>query len=970
MPSYPSRGCVLAAALLPFTFALGLLSPAEVSAQQIIRVPAEKPNLQEAIAAANDGAVIEVASGTYSAPGGAISIDTSASKASFTIRAAAGAQVVLSGDGAHDIIRFANGSGGGSPVTFQGITFVNGVSNTNFIGGAVTLVHANAIFISCAFRNNAANPSISGGAALWLDSSSASFQDCEWRDNTSKNYGAALSALESKAFFRGCSFINNRVNLPGHSSASVGGALVNTNSVFRIDNCRFENNRAGYVGGAIFVGAEYREPTSKPSSELTVTNSLFIGNAAAPDPSVGSLALAIGGAVHLEDQTNGRFVNCRFVDNRAEQGGAISSYRGNIDVDGCVFTANLATNPGGHGGSIFADSSDVPDPSTNYGTINRAPLALTIRDSLFQGPSSGGVSAAHGGAIYVSGDLNCAYGRRGMTQNGTEASNRTPVTLTRVTFKDLATSGTGGAFSGEFVELTMDRSIIENCGTANDGGGLRLQLASNATVTNSTIAHCRAGTMGGGLMLFGGHLDLSHCNLVENQITGSGRGAALVTGPAGASDGVPDHAIEGMVTGCTFSNNAGAVTIYDGERSTAPFNNLQYEGNTIFVRNPADVYISDISGPATVAQLNARVVRRVDGTVTIKSPSVNFAATAPVEVGAILLTPAMVAQSGAPGEAVPIPSQLTYVSAGGTATLDGSAQRANIGVVPTVFDKAHTLTVGGSSFTTTPIRGAPVNISTRLRVGTGDSALIGGFIVQGTSPKRVLIRATGPSLGALGLQGALSDPKLDLYDSGGGVIASNDNWRSTQTGGAINADQAIEIHGTGIAPSTDFEPAIIATLSPNVPYTAAVRGVNGATGAALVEVYDLDGPTRSRLANISTRGSIQTGDNVMIGGFIYGGGPGATNIVLRGIGPSLAGAVSSPLADPVLEVRNANGATIATNDDWQQSQSREIEATGLQPTNKSESAVLLNDLTRGGYTAIVRGRNGGTGVGLVEVYVF
>ena len=245
------------------------------------------------------------------------------------------------------------------------------------------------------------------------------------------------------------------------------------------------------------------------------------------------------------------------------------------------------------------------------------------------------------------------------------------------------------------------------------------------------------------------------------------------------------------------------------------------------------------------------------------------------------------------------------------------------------------------------------NISTRLRVETGDNVLIGGFIISGTQPKKVIVRAIGPSLT---LAGALTDPFLELRDSSGVLIRSNDNWRS---------DQEAEIIATTIPPGNDLESAIVETLpANNSAYTAIVRGVNGGTGIGVVEVYDLNQAVDSKLANISTRGLVQTEDNVLIGGLIVLG-QNPLRVIVRAIGPSLS--VSGALGDPTLELHDGNGATIASNDNWRSDQEAEIIATGIPPSDDLESAIVRN-LAPSAYTAIVRGVNGTTGVALVEAY--
>lgn len=251
-----------------------------------------------------------------------------------------------------------------------------------------------------------------------------------------------------------------------------------------------------------------------------------------------------------------------------------------------------------------------------------------------------------------------------------------------------------------------------------------------------------------------------------------------------------------------------------------------------------------------------------------------------------------------------------------------------------------------------------LNISTRMRVETGDNALIGGFIITGSAAKKVLLRAIGPSLADSGVVGALANPTLELNKPDGSTVF-NDNWKENET----------EVRATTIPPPNDLESAIVVTLQPGF-YTAVVRGLvggqpNGA-GVALVEAYDLDGAQLETLANISTRGLVQTGENVMIGGFIVGGTVPA-KILVRAIGPSLADqGVSGALQDPVLEVVDRNGNTIS-NDDWRATQEAEIIATTVPPRNSRESAIVAT-LVPGSYTAIVRGKGETTGIALVEAY--
>lgn len=266
-----------------------------------------------------------------------------------------------------------------------------------------------------------------------------------------------------------------------------------------------------------------------------------------------------------------------------------------------------------------------------------------------------------------------------------------------------------------------------------------------------------------------------------------------------------------------------------------------------------------------------------------------------------------------------------------------------------------------------PLESQLLNISTRARVLSGDKVLIAGFIVDGTDPKQVLIRGLGPSLSNVGV--TLADPTLELHQ-GNNTLVTNNDWKIRSDG----TSQQAEIEATMAAPTNDLESAIITTLNPG-EYTAILAGRNNGTGVGLIEVYDLTSGSNSELANISTRGFVDTDNNVMIGGVIVGGGRGGgARIAVRAIGPSLANqGVQDPLADPTLELHDVNGALVATNDNWKtddqsgRSQESVVRAAMLAPTNELES-VIVAALAEGNYTAVVRGKNNTTGVGLVETY--
>jgi len=246
-----------------------------------------------------------------------------------------------------------------------------------------------------------------------------------------------------------------------------------------------------------------------------------------------------------------------------------------------------------------------------------------------------------------------------------------------------------------------------------------------------------------------------------------------------------------------------------------------------------------------------------------------------------------------------------------------------------------------------------------MRVQTGDNVGIGGFIVTGNAPKRVLLRAIGPSI--TGLPNVLADPVLELHGQGIPTVTNN-NWKDDPVQQAL-------IASTGLAPTNDLESAIYATLSPGA-YTGVVRGNNNTTGIGLIEVYDLNPAVAAKLGNISTRALVGTGNDIVIAGFILGNNSNPTRLVLRGIGPSLtAFGVPNALADPTLEVRNSSGTLVASNNDWQSdpAQAAELTAAGLAPTNSKESGIALN-LGPGAYTGLLSGVGNTTGIGVIEVY--
>ena len=252
---------------------------------------------------------------------------------------------------------------------------------------------------------------------------------------------------------------------------------------------------------------------------------------------------------------------------------------------------------------------------------------------------------------------------------------------------------------------------------------------------------------------------------------------------------------------------------------------------------------------------------------------------------------------------------------------------------------------------------ALANLATRVQVGAANNVAIAGFIVTGNSSKQIVVRGLGPSLAAASVQGALSDPVIELYDASGHLLSSNNDWQATQ---------AQALRDANLAPSNDLESAILTTLSPGA-YTVVLHGNASATGIGLVELYDLQISASSKLGNLSTRGLVGVGQSVMIGGTIVTGQDNA-RVAFRALGPSLSAAgIANAISDPQLDLFDGNGTRIGANNNWKDSQQAAIASAGLGPANDLESAIII-DLAPGNYTAVLSGVNGATGVALVEAY--
>jgi hypothetical protein len=494
-----------------------------------------------------------------------------------------------------------------------------------------------------------------------------------------------------------------------------------------------------------------------------------------------------------------------------------------------------------------------------------------------------------------------------------------------------------GSYTAQPGRLVMTNSTISGNVATDLGGGLYNRGVS--TITNSTIS-ANVATMdpaGGGGGIY------SENNLTITNSTVSGNAASL----GGGIKNVQAHYFflpgGANITNCTIASNSASQG--GGIHSASP---ITASKNSIIARN------SSANGPDVKGDLASNGFNLIGdnsgATISTAQASDQIGTSAsPIDP---LLGPLQ--NNGGPTFTHALllgsPAIDKGESSGSTSDQRGFGRRKDVAALANApgGDGAD---IGAfeSKFATL------ANISTRLRVQTADNAMIGGFIITGTGPKTVLVRGIGPSLP---LAGALADPYIEVHGPSGELLATNDNWQDATT--------RQEIIDSGLAPANDLEPALWGVINPGA-YTVVVRGKNDATGIGLFEVYDLDQTVESNLGNISTRGFVGTGNDVMIGGTIIAGAVPA-RVLFRAIGPSLTNfGVSNALGDPVLELHDGNGVLIATNYDWRDTQEAEISATGLAPSNNLESAIL-RDLAPGPYTAIVRGLNDTTGVALIEAY--
>lgn len=701
---------------------LGVLSGGAAFAQTPVRVRTSA-ELQSAFSRVGDGGVIELAAGTYRAPGNGFNVGNL--RKSFTVRAAAGvpvAGVVLDGEGLRPILRLKNRNRSqGKAITFQGLTFAKGAATANNDAGGVSIAFGEARFLNCVFRGNRAEgPSTGGGALKIYDGSTVSLVGGELRDNSSKNRGGGISMRHSELYVHGTLFAGNRVNLPGHIAHAAGGAIYVLDGKLRVSNSRFEGNQAGWVGGALYVFGTWADPLGTPHADVTVVRSTFSDNRAVPDPCCAPAGVTTGGAIHAEDHATVRVQGSYFLRNQAEFGGAVDLYRAVAEIGGSVFQgnqANLSPSGFGVGGAIAAFSNDEPGS-----TINRRAARVELSDTFLQGRVGPGPAPAHlGGCLLVEGDETRHYGENGVPRGGTAAENRAVLTLRNVLLADCdvettsagtaGLGGFGGALAGDLLDLTMEDSMIldsdaEGAGDRGGvGGGIALQYDSNAVILRSTFARNSARRWGGGMFVSGSTIRVEQSQFLYNDVNpgvserlADSRGAAIFTMPlASEQNPARTHDVSGVVASSVFSDNVG-LPIWEVDPEFGPVNAVRYDGNRIFGTLFGDrVYVHTLSDPgrrgANVPELNSLFVSRPGRPSTRKSEVPNERLFSPPSVGSVVAAPAGLA-AGAPGATAR--ARIGFAWTGRGATLAGKPLADRVGLMTAPGTGDYPLAVDGA----------------------------------------------------------------------------------------------------------------------------------------------------------------------------------------------------------------------------------------------------------------------------------
>jgi hypothetical protein len=813
----------------------------------------------------------------------------------------------------------------GVTATISGMTITGGsTSGTSSGGGGIRNLGTLSVTGAVITDNDATDPATGGGGIS--NFGSLTLTDSTVSDNTSAFGGGGLFMFE-------------------------GGTAV-------IRNSTFNGNTAAQGGGGMTI----QSSSAAIPAWLTIVNSTISGNSSTATGG-GIVNVAITGGT-----TTATIINTTITGNTSPGGSGITNA---VQTSG---TATLSLHnsivANNSGGTQIATLGTAQTTSAGYNIVSDASLTADTGDQLNTNPLL---------------DILGNYGGPTQThrlQTGSPAIDKgsaatDPINLLAVTndqrgsTRPVDIGGVTNASGGNASDIGSFE--VQNTGIPFIVAATGLMRQQGSAVTNSTIATVNDAESGaGGVVVTVISANPSNGVTISNIVNTNGTITADI------------------VADCTAANASFTLQASDGALTKNAILNVGVTANrppTLTYDNPAAINeggsttVNPASGPSDNGTIQSVVVQSqgtYTGTISVDSAGiVSISNAAPAGTHTITIratdncgktTDASFALSVTAVPVSPTPTPTATATATPTATATATATpTATATATPTA---TATATASPTATPTATPTGTPtstpaqaLNISTRLRVEIGDKVMIGGFIIRGNSSKAVVLRGIGPSLTNSGIPAAnvLNDPALELHGPNGALITSNDNWK--------DSPQKSQIEGTIYQPTDDREAVIVATLQPGA-YTAVLSGVGGTTGIGLVEIYDNNQAVDSDLANISTRGFVQTNDNVMIGGFVLGANNNATRIAVRALGPSLSSfGLTNLMADPTLELHNANGTVMISNDDWPTDPgAAQLTANGLAPLNPKESAIFTALAPPGQFTAIVAGKNGGIGIALVEIY--
>ena len=843
------------------------------------------------------------------------------------------ASIVFDGDG---IFALPNAD---VPWSINSLQFGNAAGDFEIVGSALTIggggiTSTNQNFV----QNTVANPLVLATSQLWSSDESivtvSGNIDLGSHTLTLDTPGTGRVDLVGQISGTGALVINAPVTWLGFQAHSyTGGTTVNGGATGNPSSLRgvIDLNSTGFL---------YFEPVSETGAD----NGTFRG------------AITGGGRVTIVDVAIGFDpADSTVVDADIELHGTLrAAAPGTLSFGQLILgknsTLDLASDVNGGSDVSFAQSSG----GSNWGGFTLSIVNYTANDRLRFGTSSAGLSATQLSLMRFV-EFNNAPGR--IDANGFVTPDVGPIITSPLgasavfgrlfVYQFVATDATSLDATGLPDGLIFDPELRAIYGVPEDTGEFEVALsASNASGTsNVTLVITVEAAPGGPVITSSTAVTARTGQPFRFQVITAGGTSETRLSASGLPPGLTVDSMSGLLSGTVTVDGSFAVTLTATDPNGTSSATLQM------------TFTSDPAVPVIVSSKEASLV---------EGQPFSYSIQAPVSGPNDPVTYALIGD---------LPPGLGFDPSNGVISgtfTPSAAQRPARGKPLTggVITNVQIFATNSRGTGTTPLvfflaPNGVVNIATRLAVSTGDNVLIGGFIITGNAPKKVIIRAIGPSLRSGGnpLPGSLQNPTLQLRDAARALLGENDDWRSLQ-------EQ--EILDTTIAPTDDRESAIVATLNPG-SYTAIIAGSGDTTGIGLVEVYDLgtaslESSSQAKFANLSTRGFVQRDNDIMIGGLIVSGS--GAKVIGRAIGPSLGAAgVAGALPDTTLEFIDGNGALILANDDWRTGgQEQQIIETTVQPSDDRESAVVAT-LTPGGYTAVVRGKDGVTGVGLVEVYV-